>query len=105
MIHAYTFGKGSKQFLILRPKDADAIDIFTSAFFMAQEDFKRTHGRSWTPSEPIAFRLDYTTPYVNHYNKIVAFLNFQHKIRNWLFTLLRIDVRHEDLDDYLVKRF
>lgn len=106
MFHVYTFGRESKQFLILTPKQAETINFFTDRFFEAQEHFLEKHGRRWTPDEPIEFLMnDSRRKKLDQYNKLVPKLNFQHKIRNRVFSTLRINVSTEDLDDYLVKRF
>jgi hypothetical protein len=106
MIHVYTYGRGSRQFLILTEKQADLINLFTRAFFEAQKHFLEKEGRRWTPSDPISFNgKTMSRRKMNKYNKLVYWLNLQHKIRNWLFTLFHIDVSNEDMDDYLIKRF
>lgn len=105
MFHAYTFGRGSRQFLILTKSQADLVNLFTEAFFEAQKHFLETEGRHWTPSDPIAFNGDTMSgEEMTRYNKLVTWLNLQHKIRNRCFDVFRIDVSKEDMDDYLIKR-
>lgn len=107
MFHVYTFGTGSKQFLIMTPEQADLMNRFTDAFFEAQDRFKKTYGRRWEPSDAISFDSDlFSREDMRAYDELVMKnLNRQHAIRNKLFTILRVNVREEELDDYLVKRF
>lgn len=106
MLHVYTFGKGSIQFLILSPKSADLMNRFTDAFFEAQAHFLEEHGRRWQPNEYLAFNANsMSRDEFDAYNKLAKACNRQHKIRNKIFRLFRIDVSQEEFDDYLVKRF
>lgn len=106
MFHAYTYGKDSKQFMILTPTQADLLDRFTDAFQLAQEEFLKEHGRHWTPDEPLMFPFSktFTQEDLDTYNALTYRLNRQHKIRNKIFNLLRIDCRDEEFDTYLLKR-
>lgn len=108
MFHAYTFGKDSKQFLIMTPAQADLNNRFTQAFFNSQKDFLETNGQHWgddyTQPLPFVFDEDFTEKDLAEYNDLVDRLNRQHKIRNKIFSFLRIDVSQEEIDDFLVKR-
>lgn len=105
MIHVYTYGRNSMQCLIMSDKDAKATNDFTDIFSKAQRTFKEATGRDWTPSDPLAFEMTAEEERAfNRYNKMVPRINVQHKIRNAIFTLLRVDVSGEELDDYLIKR-
>lgn len=106
MIHAYTFGTGSKQFLILTPRQADLINRFTDAFYLAQKMHLKKNGHYWTPQEKIQFYFNdiFTEKDMDRYNVLAGRLDRQHKIRNKIFHLFRIDVRDEEIDDHLIKR-
>lgn len=113
MFHYYTFGRKSKQFLILTPKQADLVNRFTNSFFLAQENFLKENNRRWDPAvlnEPISIPMGRSDlirdrEEMDEYNRLTKILNLQHKIRNRMFTLFRVDVSNEDIDDFLIKRF
>lgn len=102
--HIYTYGEDSIQFLILTKDQKNIINEFTARFIEAQIHFKQEHGRPWTIQDPIEFRDKWTIAKNDQYNALVPFLNRQHKVRNWIFKLLRVDVSKEPLEDYLVLR-
>ena len=106
MLHIYTYGRDSKQFVVLSAKQADLVNRFTDAFFKAQETFLQDNGRRWTPSDPINFGLGptFSGEDLDAYNELTDRLYEQHKMRNKIFKALRIDVKNEDVGDYLVKR-
>ena len=103
MFHIYTFGKKSKQFLILMPTQAKIMNDFTDCFFLSQEKYLEKTGCRWDPS--ITMYIPVSNPdLMEKYNKVATIANRQHSIRNKLFDLFRVDVRNEDMDDHLVKR-
>ena len=104
MIHIYTFGKKSKQFLILTPKQAESINDFNDRFSLSQQLFMAEHGRPWHYTEPLAMVVADDNKNLPDYNSVAGFANKQHAIRNKIFDLFRIDVSTEDIDDHLVKR-
>ena len=108
MFHVYTFGKGSIQFLILTPKQAQTMNDFTDCFFRSQENYLNEHGFRWDPLvDPRLTMLvpDEDPKLIERYNKVADVCNLQHKIRNRIYDLFRLDLSDEDMDDYLVKRF
>lgn len=102
MYHVYTFGRESRQFLILTPKQAAIMNEFTNAFFDAQSEFLNNNGRRWQPDESISLRV--RPGFLDEYNELADFCNKQHKIRNWIFDRLRINVMDEEMGDMLVRR-
>lgn len=107
MFHIYTFGKKSKQFLILTPAQAKTMNDFTDCFFLSQEKYLERTGHRWDPTvDPsITMYVPKANPdLMKKYNKVATIANRQHSIRNKLFDLFRVDVSNEDMDDYLVKR-
>jgi len=104
MFHVYTYGRESIQFMILTPKQAKLVNEFTCKFFEAQDVFRNTYGRQWTPNDNLVFETSYAEN-LNKYNKLATWLDRQHGIRNRLFSLLRIDVSKEEPSDFLRMRF
>jgi len=104
MLHIYTYGRKSRQFLILTSSQAGLLNEFTTEFYIAQDMFRAANGRQWTPSDTISFRQPYADVNLKKYNRLTKTVNLQHKIRNWLFTLFRINVANEEVDEYLQKR-
>lgn len=105
MLHIYTFGKMSKQFLVLTPSQAKTMDDFTECFFRSQSSFYEKNGYRWTPDESLIFLVPNDDPeLLNRYNKLTNNVNRQHAIRNKLFDILHINLMDEEMDDFLVKR-
>lgn len=108
MFHVYTFGKKSIQFLILTPKQAQTMNDFTECFLRSQEHYLNEKGYRWDPTKDPTLTMlipDSDPQLMERYNKLATFCNRQHAIRNRIFSILRINVSKEELDDDLVKRF
>jgi hypothetical protein len=108
MYHIYAFGKKSKQILILTPDQAKTMNDFTDCFIYSQEKHLERTGERWDPIvDPTItmFVPDDNPELMKKYDKVATLANRQHKIRNKIFDLFRIDVSNEDIHDYLVKKF
>ena len=105
MLHLYTFGENSKQFLVLTQKQADVVNYMQAKFSEAQTIYEQRNGHEWDPTQPLEFNTDHNFPdWIERYNKLTTNLNAQHKARNWIYSILKIDVSTEELDTYLVRR-
>lgn len=107
MYHIYTFGKKSKQFLILTPQQAKDMNDFNDCFIISQKKHLETTGEYWDPTKDPSILMyvpDDNPELLKRYDKVATFCNKQHTIRNKIFDLFHVDVRNEDIDDTLVKR-